>query len=385
MKIIILKEKLQEGLDILSRIPGKNITLPILTNVLIGSEKNFLTLTATDLEIGVKCWFLSKIETPGTITVPSAVFSNVIHFLPEVSITLVGHDQNLIIETKNFKTEIKGLPSNDFPIIPEIKRDVFATISAHSFCQALSQVYEIAIPSSSRPEISGVYLFLADNLIKMVATDSFRLAEKTLFLKKPLGLKENYSFILPQKTIKEIINIFGEKNGGEDKDGELKIFLDPNQILIESLMSEISHPKIHLVSRLIEGEYPNYREIIPQKYDTQIILDRNEFFNQLKLASLFCGKISEIKLKVDPKRATVEISSQNPDLGQHASTLTGKIKGKPKEISFNHRFLLDGLLKIKSSEVVFEITERNGEVGPGVLKPMGDQSYIYVLMPIQTS
>ena len=385
MKIIILKEKLQEGLDIISRIPGKNMTLPILANILLGSEKNFLALAATDLEVGVKCWFFAKIETPGTVTVPSAILSNVINFLPETSITLIGRNQDLIIEAKNFKTDIKGLPINDFPIIPDIKKEISITIPASSFCQALSQVYEIAVPSSSRPEISGIYLFLTDNLIKMVATDSFRLAEKTLFLKKNLGLKENYSFILPQKTTKEIINIFGEKNGGGNKDSELKIFLDPNQILIESLMSEIPHPKIHLVSRLIEGEYPNYQEIIPQKYDTQIILNRNEFFNQIKLASLFCGKISEIKLKIDPKKATVEISSQNPDIGQHSSSLTGQIKGKPKEVSFNYRFLLDGLLKIKSSEVALEVAERNGEAGPGVLKPIGDQSYIYVLMPLQTS
>ena len=383
MKVIILKEKLQKGLDILSHIPGKNITLPVLANILIESEKNFLILTATDLEVAVKYWALAKTETSGAVAIPSTIFSSVINFLPETSITFSGRNQNLIIETKSFKTEIKGLPTSDFPIVPDIKKETFVSVPASSFCQSLSQVYEVASPSGSRPEISGIYLFLTNNFIKIAATDSFRLAEKTLFLKKPLGLKENYSLILPQKTAKEIINIFGEKNGeGED---ELKIFLDPNQVLIESLMSETPHPRAHLISRLIEGEYPNYQEIIPKKYETQVTLDRNEFISQVKLASLFCGKVSEVKLKVDPKKATVEIFSQNPELGQHASFLTGQVKGEAKEISFNFRFLLDGLLKIKSPEVIFELTERNGEAGPGVLKPAGDQSYLYVLMPIQAS
>ena len=209
------------------------------------------------------------------------------------------------------------------------------------------------------------------------------MAEKTLSLKKSLGLKENYSLILPQKTAKEIINIFGEKSTG--RESELKIFLDPNQIMIESPMSETSHPKVNLVSRLIEGEYPNYQEIIPKKYETQIILDKEEFIGQIKIASLFCGKTSEIKLKVDSKKSTIEIFSQNSELGQHSSVLSCKVKGESKEISFNYRFLLDGLLKTKSPEIIFELTERNGEAGPGVLKSTEDQGYLYVLMPIQAS
>ena len=151
------------------------------------------------------------------------------------------------------------------------------------------------------------------------------------------------------------------------------------------MMAETSHPHINLVSRLIEGEYPNYQEVIPQKFETQAIVDRNEFLKQLKLASLFGGKINEVKLRINPRKKTVEVSSQSPETGQHQSFLTGDVKGKEKEVSFNYKFLIDGLQKIKSSEVIFELSERNGEPGPGVLKPVGDSSYIYVLMPMQTS
>ena len=147
-------------------------------------------------------------------------------------------------------------------------------------------------------------------------------------------------------------------------------------------MAETSHPQAQLVSRLIEGEYPCYQEIIPKKCETQIVLSRSEFLNQIKIAALFSGKISEIKFKVDVKKSGIEIFSQNPDIGEHRSFLAGRVKGEPLEISFNHRFLTDGLLNVKSSEVIFELSK---EEGPAVLKPVGDQSYLYVAMPIKAS
>ena len=143
-------------------------------------------------------------------------------------------------------------------------------------------------------------------------------------------------------------------------------------------------PEVRIVSRLIEGEYPEYKEIIPQKYDTQVFLNRDSFFNQVKLASLFSGKTNEVKIKIDPKKEIINISSQSPDLGQHNSSLEGSAKGSPQEVSFNAKFLLDGLLKIKSPEVVFEIARKNNDFGPGVLKPSNDSSYIYILMPLKT-
>jgi len=208
----------------------------------------------------------------------------------------------------------------------------------------------------------------------MVATDSFRLGEKKLFL--PSALSQEYSLILPQPTAKELINIFGEK------EADLQIYFSPNQILFETVMPETSHPQIQLVSRLIEGEYPNYQEIIPKKFETQVVCSRNEFISQIKTASIFSGKINEVKLKIDPKENQILVSSQNPDLGEYKGSLAGKIKGKEMEISFNHRFLGDGLLGIKTPEVIFELIN---EESPAVLKPVGQEDYLYVAMPIKTS
>ena len=378
MKLIILQEKLKEGIGIVERVSIKSITLSILNNVLLKAEKNFLNLITTDLEIGIKWWSLAKVEKEGALTVPTKVISNFINFLPNKQIFLELKDLVLNIDCENYQTKIKGQSADDFPIIPQITEGEFISINGQSFCQSLNTIVDIPIPSTTKPEISGIYFVFQKDSIKMAATDSFRLGEKTFFLGGQAfsSLSKEYTFILPQKAAREIVNIFG------GKEGELRIYFSPNQVLFELPMAETPHPQIQLISRLIEGEYPNYEAIIPKKSETQVSFQRNEFLNQIKSASLFSGKINEVKLKIDPKKERVELFSQNPDLGEYHSYLPGRIKGKELEISFNHRFLADGLLNIKSPEVVFELT---GSEGPAVLKPAGDQTYLYVVMPIKAS
>ncbi|HUS48841.1 MAG TPA: DNA polymerase III subunit beta [Candidatus Paceibacterota bacterium] len=376
MELLVLQEKLKKGLNVVERTSSKSLSLPILNNILISTEKSFLNLAATDLEIGINWWVLTKVEKEGKITVPARLFSSFINLLPNKKINIKTEDSVLFIEYENYKTQIKGLSAEEFPIIPSIKEGEFISVDTLSFCQSLNQVADIVVPSTTRPEISGIYFLFQKNLITMVATDSFRLGEKKIFLKNNSALKKDYFFILPQRAAKEIISIF------EERKGELKIYFSPNQVMFEFPMEETTHPEIQLVSRLIEGEYPNYQEIIPPKYTTQLVLEKNEFLNQIKTASLFGGKINEIKIKTDPKKKEIEIFSQSPEIGKHQSFISSKIKGEPVEISFNHRFLLDGILNIKSSEIIFEL---NGDSGPGVLKPVGDESYLYVVMPIKAS
>lgn len=372
MKLTILQEKLKEGLNIVERVSSKSLSLPVLNNILISGAKNFLNLAATDLEIGINWWALGKIEKEGKTTVPAKLLSGFINLLPDKKIEVMVENDNLMVECENYKTQIKGISADDFPIIPKVNENEYAFVDALILCRNLSQVADVCVSSTTRPEISGVYFSFQKDLITMVATDSFRLAEKKMFIKVNTSSLKSYSFILPQRSAKEIINIFGEKNG------EIKIYFSPNQIMFESLMLETQHPEVQLVSRLIEGEYPNYKEIIPQKYATQVILEKNDFLNQVKTASFFSGKTNEIRVKV--KKNQIEISSQSSDIGEHHSSMTAKIKGEEADIAFNYRFLIDGLLNIKSSEVAFEL---NGDSGPGVIKPVGDDTYVYVVMPIK--
>jgi DNA polymerase-3 subunit beta len=374
MKIIILKEKLKEGINIVERITQKSLTLPILNNILIKGEKTFISLTSTNLEIGLRWWALAKIEKEGEIVIPARLLANFVGFLPNKPLELETEDLFLNIKVGEYKSRIKGFSPEDFPLLPRINQEEKVNINSRVFCQALSQVFDIASPSLVRPEISGVFFHFQREQIKIVATDSFRLAEKKIFSQLPLT--KEYSFILPQLAAREIINIFSEK------ENDLRIYFSPNQVLFESMLSETNHPQIHLLSRLIEGDFPDYQAIIPKKYETQVILDKNEFLNQIKSASLFSGKINEVKLNILAQKEKVEIFSQNPDLGEYKSFLPGKIKGKSLSISFNYRFLIDGLLKIKSPEVIFDLTN---EEGPAVLRPVDKEDYLYVIMPIKMS
>ena len=374
MKVEILKENLKNGLNVVEKIVGKNPSLPILDNVLMQTEDNFLCLSSTDLETAVKLWILTKIVKKGSVVVPAKFFSNLVSLLPNEKITLEEKKQGLYIECKNFKNQIQGFNPEEFPLIPEFENLEFLEIDNKKFCQGLAQIVDVASPSQSRPEISGIYFIFSKNLIKIVATDSFRLAEKSIVLEEPL--KKEISFILPQKPAREIINILGEK------EGKTKIYFSPSQTMFELPMKDAARPQVQIISRLIEGEYPNYEEIIPTKFKTHIIIKRDEFLSQIKAASLFSGKVNEIKIKANPETKEVEISAQDINVGESKSSISAKIEGEEIEASFNCKFLSDGLLNIKSSEVIFDLSR---EDGPSILKPVGDASYIYVVMPIKST
>ncbi len=373
MKVEILKENLKGGLNIVEKIVGKNLSLPILDNVLISAEDNFLNLTSTDLETIIRLWILSKVIQKGKVVIPAKFLSSFISYLPDEKVIIEAKGQNLHIESKNFKNQIQGYNPEEFPIIPEFKELECLEIDNKKFCQGLSQVINIVSTSQTRPETAGIYFNFSKNNIIMAATDSFRLAEKTIPLEN--STQKEYTFILPQKPAREILNIL------EDKEGVLKIYFADNQVLFEFPMKEIKHPQIQITSRLIEGQYPNYKEIIPNKFKTNITLKKDEFLNQIKTASLFSNKNNEVKISIFPEKKEVEIFSQNPNIGENKSIISAKIDGDPIEVSFNYKFLIDGLLNIKSSEVIFSISK---EDGPSVLKPVGDDSYIYVVMPIKS-
>lgn len=379
MKLITLKEGLNQGLNIVNRVAGKNLTLPILNNILIVAEKNFLNLSATDLELGIKYWSLVKTEKEGKITVPAKALSGFVNLLPDEKVYLELKNQTLDINCQDYQTKIKGLSAEEFPIIPKIENNDFIELSCRVFCDGLSQVVDFTTPNQNRPELSGVYFVFKKDGLYLTATDSFRLAEKTMSFEKKIS--KEVSFILPQKSAREIINILSEK------DGKLKLYFSSNQVLFEYPMSETPHPQIQIISRLIDGEYPDYQGIVPKKYEVQIVLPKEKLLNHIKTASIFSGKTNEVKIKTTPQKEGIEVLSQNPELGENKSFLQGQITygsspQKEIEVSFNYRFLIDGLLNIKDTEVVFEIS---GEDGPAALKPKGGSDYVYIVMPIRSA
>ena len=373
MKVLVLKNNLKAGLHTIERIANKNINLPILENVLVSTEKNFLILTATDLETAIKCWILAKIEDKGNIAVPAKFLSVFINSLDLEKILLKSEGNFLFIENKNFQTKIKINNSDDFPPLPQFDETNALQINTAPFIEGLKQVVETASLSQTNPAIGGILFDVHPEFIKLVATDSFRLAEKTLYFEKEE--KKEIPFIVPLKTARELINVFA------DKKGKFVVYFTKNYVVFDFSGDELSQPRVQIFSRLIEGEYPNYQDIIPHGFETQATLSKTTFLNQIKTAGLFCSKVNEVKMKMNPKKKEIEIFSQSPDLGENKSSFQGEIKGKETEVSFNWRFLSEGLSNIKSQEVIFEL---NGGEGPSVLRPVGDASYFYILMPIKS-
>jgi len=373
MKLTILTHELKKGLNYTERLTGKNLTLPILNNVLIEALPNFLKISSTDLETGIEWWGLCKTEEEGKITIPAKILTQVINNISDEKIEIENKNDTLFIKTKTFRTQIKGYTSDDFPIIPQFSKEDFIEINAQELKDGLIDVVDIASMSQIRPEISGIYFVFKKDLVNLVATDSFRLVERTLQSSNyKNSFNDEIKFILSQKTTKEVINILQENTGS------VKIYYSESQILFETNLNEVDHPEINLISRQIEGNYPAYKEIIPKEYKTRIIVDKDFLTKQIKLAGLFAGKINEIKIKNDDKN--LEILSQDLELGENSSILEAKIEGEPVEISFNYKFILDGVSRVKTKNAILEL---QGASGAGVIKAEEGTDYIYVVMPIK--
>lgn len=365
MQIICLQENLKQALNITERIIGRNLTLPILNNILLATENNRLKISSTNLEIGINYWMAGKIEKEGSLTVPAKLLSNFVSNLPNKKIEIKARDNQLYLKCENFRANIKGLEAKDFPIIPKIRDRSLIKIKGGILKTALAQVVEMTSLSESRPEISGILMKFDTNLIRLVATDSFRLAEKTITKTQLEPI--NQSIIIPQRTIQELIRILGEK------EAEVEIILGGNQILFDLGYSQI-------ISRLIEGQYPDYQQIIPKDFQTQVVLNRQELINSIRIASLFSGKVNDVKISIQPKKSCLEILSKDIDIGENKSQLEAKIEGQEVEITFNYRYILDGLNNIFSDKVILGL---NTSSSPVIIRPVGDTSYIYLVMPIK--
>jgi len=366
MKIICLQENLKKSLNITQNIIGKNLTLPILNNLLLKTEKGRLKISSTNLEIGINTWTPGKIEKEGEITCPAKILSNLINSLPNKKIELEARENTLNIKCENYKASLNCLSANDFPIIPQTKQDVIFRVDSSLFRGAMSQVIGLSSLFESRPEITGVFIKIEKKDIKMVATDSFRLGERVVFDIEKKD-ENSHSLIIPQKTAQELVRILNEESG------QLSVAAESNQVFFNIGNTQI-------ISRLIDGQYPDYQQIIPNKFNITTIVDREEIINNIKIAGLFSNKSSIIKIVLRANK--FEILSQDPDLGENKSQVEAEIKGPPISINLNYRFLIDGLNNIKTKKIFFGF---NSDSTPVIIKPDGDDSYLYLIMPIKNN
>lgn len=372
MKLIITQKHLNKGLSICEKIIGKNLTLPILQNILLTCEKNkgYLKMSATDLEVGIEILIPAKVEDEGTLTVPSKIFSDFVRNLPDEKVEIENKNNQLFITCENFKSSIKTESSKEFPIIPNITENNNINIKTSDFLNGLSSVIGAVSTLDIKPEISGIYMQFNKDSIYFVGTDSFRLSEKKIYLVNDFTEK----VILPRKTSDIILKIF------ENIDDQLKIEFNDNQIVIFNDLKEAPGLKIRMISRIIDGDYPNYEQIIPTDFSTSLNVKKDILIKHIKAASIFSSKINDVILKVDPKKQELSVLSSDQEFGNHSSIVSGKIDGEEMEIIFNFIYLLDGLNSVSSPDISIKLNKDNT---PALISSDQDKSFKYILMPIK--
>lgn len=366
MKIICLQENLIKGLQTVSHLAGKNINLPILNNVLIEASDGIINLTTTNLEIGISCKIRGKVEQDGKCTVNARLITDFINLLPKDNILLELKDNKLKIECGNDKTSINSISSEDFPLLPKIEKTKEYIIKTSEFRNALRKASFSVYIDNNRPEISGVLFNIDAKNLTLVGTDSYRLSEKVAQLENS---GENSSLIVPIETIQEVLRISNDSN-----EENVKFYVEENQILFEI-------DSVEVVSRLIEGNYPDYKQIIPKETNTKAVIDTSELIQAIKRTSLFCKPgINDIKLNFVAEKNELVISSVSDQFGENITSVSGKIEGSDNEIVFNYKYVLDGLNNINSENVSFEIIDSKSA---GILKSITDKNFLYIIMPIK--
>lgn len=368
MKFACIQENLNHSLHVVNQVKGSGATLPILENILIKVEKGVITLASTDLEIGITSVVRGKAQKDGEFTVPSHLFSSYIGFLPNKQVEVELVDNSLEITCDKNQTKINGQESSEFPVIPSVEDGIKYSVSGGLFKSALKSVLSAINPAEVRTEISGVlFCFNCPDKAKLtlVGTDSYRLAERKLAIEN-FGKADEQKIIIPFKTVQSLASII-------ENDDEVEIFVNDNQILFVYQENEVS-------SRLIQGDYPDYKQIIPKDSETEIVCSANELIKAVKSAGLFSRSgINDINLKFISKDSQIVVSSVNDQVGENVSRVEAEITGKENEITFNHRYLLDGLQSINSSEVYLSVVD---STTPGVIRPVESSDQLYVVMPI---
>jgi DNA polymerase III subunit beta len=384
MKLTCTQENFKKAIFNVERVVSKQTTLPILNNILFEAGKSGLKLSATNLEIGVVVKIGAKVEKEGKITIPARLISSFVNNLPAGdTISLEMADQSLKIKSGSAKAVIKGLSANDFPLIPKKADDFQLQIPNSVIKNIINKVITSVAFNEARPELTGINLILKEKELFFASTDSFRLSEVRVLIDEKNINKELYqafisrkdSLIIPATTLVELSRIVSL-----DEEGEVKIAIEEGQIFFEI-------DGTTLVSRLINGKYPEYKHIMPKEFQTRIVGEKALIQGAVKMASVFTStKTSEIVLKSETAAKKILIEARSVEVGENSTELKMDVVGPNQEIVFNAKYLLDGLNTLGTSKFALlantnatpvalrEIDEKTGKVL---------EEYTYIVMPIK--
>jgi DNA polymerase-3 subunit beta len=371
MKLSCLQENLNKGLGIIGRAVASRTTLPITQNVLISTDQSQLKLAATNLEIAISCWIGAKIENEGSITIPARVLTDFVNSLPKDIISLDLKHHTLELKCGRYDARINGLDAADFPPIPQVGDGFSTKIQAEELKQAISLVAFAAATEESRPVLTGVQTEFEGSKLTVAAADGFRLAVYRANLIEPV--KEKVAMIIPAKAYHELNRLMGS----EDQEIEITLNSQKSQVLFKL-------KGIEMVSQLIQGNFPNYSQLIPQTYGTKARIDVAEFLRAIKMAAIFARDGSGIARVIVTPGATVEagkitISARADEIGDNVGEIDALVDGEAAKIAFNARYLADVLSVVKQAQVSLEVSTPSN---PGVIRPVGTDNYDHVVMPM---
>jgi len=383
MKIQSLLENFKRGILIAEKIIGKNLTLPILSNILLEAEKGQLKVSATNLEIGVVCSLRAKIEKEGKIAVPGRVLGSYLSNIPgDSKMTIEVKEQTLYLASEGNRAVIKGVDAKDFPIMPKPQSEHLFEVGASIFQNNILKVVATAALSETRQELTGVYLGFGKNSLTLAATDSFRLAEAVIKIgKNDAGssyqkfIAKNNAIIVPAKTMQEVARSIGEESGN------VKVYIGESQIFFE--INETI-----FVSRLIDGKYPEYKQVIPKEFASGVFVGRENLVKAIRTASIFSdSKSREVKFYTKGGDNKIKVESQSVETGENVTEVSCRCEAKGENIiAFNNRYLLDALVSF-SSEMVY--LGFNDNFGPVIFREVQeenklDSNYLHIVMPIRS-
>ena len=373
MNISVMQENLARGLGIVSRAVSSRATLPVLANVLLKTDNNGLKLTATNLEIGINCWVPGKIEGEGEITVPAKLLTDLVASLPNqrIDLQLSTKDRTLKVTCGGSRSSIKGIDADEFPVVAAIGDAPATSVDSRALREALGEVVFAAATDESRPILTGVLTKLAGDRMTLAAADNYRIAVRNLTVAQPVGAE--LSIVVPGRSYAELMRIL------PDAEQRIDITITPNKSQV------LFHVEgIDLVSRLIEGQFPNYEPVIPTSHSSRAVVEREAFLAGARRASIFARDSANIvKVEVAGDGGNeVSITAHAADVGDNADVLEASVEGQATTIAFNARYLIDVLSNLGADEAALELS---GPLAPGVIRGIGKDDYVHVIMPVRTA
>jgi DNA polymerase-3 subunit beta len=364
MKAECQSEKIKDAIVRAERITGKNLALPVLGSILCIASGKTLRFRATNLNLGVEIEVPAKIEKEGVVAVKGSILAGFFSTLTKNEpVTIVGNGENLTLTTKTSTVVLKTYNHDDFPTIPMVDDGESFSIPTKVLFDGIKSVSYSASFSDIKPEIASVYIYNEGEFLVFVATDSFRLAEKKIKVK---GLPDHISILLPYKNIVEVLRVIPEEND------TLTIHCTKNQI-------GITGDGFYITSRVIDGVFPDYRQIIPKDAVTTISVLKQELIQALKVSNVFSDKFNQISLQARPRDKFITLHAQNADIGETTAKVEATIEGESIEMHFNYRYFVECFQSITKESIELKA---HGEGRAMIITGVNDASFLYLVMPM---